>query len=642
MAGVLRDKFFEWLLPRVSDKQLSMFFSIYSELDDYIIEHGLSPNGLSGASDVSDAERFTEAVLADKSSKWARSGFQRSKIQALMMHWENFMREAENEIPAQAPAQRPAVQQRSAQKAAVRRSTARAVASNADAVGDRQQTQQSDQRPFGDEASPSAQEQTFMQPATAGLDLFSGQDVFSGAASSSEQPAASRQTLSAADDIFTVQPPQPAKTVRRRERVRAVPAPSADELFWPSGLGAGSGLGAVETMMMTAGGSYDMGSFGTWLEGKVPAELMTVIARACSELDECFGGAGFPPVQFPSRVPDMTDAAPLHNAAHLLDANPALRTMFSRERLYRMQTALKLLIKRLEEAAKSEVVPARQDVRPAGRQMNSILPEEEEDFSGLKDADAAREELRAILLRQFAANSGYSNMILMHSAAANRLSDFMSENDIETPGRLYSAAKYLLGSEFIFYDIHIWKEDPDYPKDKNGLTEALARRNGGFVSRAETDDYFNEIRLSAPANGDLIKDGAFMFIDKDRFILTSYVNLTEERLSVIEDELTRAFERCGADEIPMSELSAGLLGAMPPLPGGASWTPLLLQEVIKVKGHYQKPRTTRGRPPSASAAALGEENASGAQAEQPRLPFRLIMSKGRQWPNKLAAAIAKI
>ena len=46
---------------------------------------------------------------------------------------------------------------------------------------------------------------------------------------------------------------------------------------------------------------------------------------------------------------------------------------------------------------------------------------------------------------------------------------------------------------------HIWKEEPNYPKDYHGLMIKYAREHGNVFSREEAVEYFDQIGSPSPS-----------------------------------------------------------------------------------------------------------------------------------------------
>lgn len=87
-------------------------------------------------------------------------------------------------------------------------------------------------------------------------------------------------------------------------------------------------------------------SFRSWLSGRVADELIPVMMLGCEELDECLSSSGI--ALLTSHITEAKKIE-LEIAQRVMDGSPLIHAKYGKEKLYRMQTVLKLLMKRLEE-----------------------------------------------------------------------------------------------------------------------------------------------------------------------------------------------------------------------------------------------------------------------------------------------------
>ena len=114
--------------------------------------------------------------------------------------------------------------------------------------------------------------------------------------------------------------------------------------------------------------------------------------------------------------------------------------------------------------------------------------------------------LLEILLKQFSANEGYTSAQQLYNEAHVRLDDFFFYNGaFDSRPEVFDLAAHLFGQEhykgytFIFNNgTHIWKEEPDYPKEYHGLLIKYAREHHNVFSREEAAEYFEWIGSSTP------------------------------------------------------------------------------------------------------------------------------------------------
>jgi hypothetical protein len=159
---------------------------------------------------------------------------------------------------------------------------------------------------------------------------------------------------------------------------------------------------------------------------------------------------------------------------------------------------------------------------------------------------------------------------------------FLNDNAINSPddfGRfLFRAFK----NEFVFSLPHIWQNEPDYPQSSRGLIINLARQYGGVVTREQIDRFFSCIKLTSLYNSFVLDKGQLLFCDKEKFILTETVNPSAERCSLIAKALKMLFSCENTPFIVLRDISSSWFSRLPELPNGIQWTPLLLQELLRI------------------------------------------------------------
>jgi hypothetical protein len=205
------------------------------------------------------------------------------------------------------------------------------------------------------------------------------------------------------------------------------------------------------------------------------------------------------------------------------------------------------------------------------------------------DLDEAANVLLRILQAQFRQFDGYSNYRLLFDAARIDLSLFMNDNAFEDEETIFAIAKYLFckkkyeGNHFIFYgNTHIWEKEPDYPLTIRGILMHQARLNGGRITKAECEEFLNKIKMSQNNFNQAIQygsDSTFYQYDSGIFLLSETLHIDtawQERVKQALDELFKD----NAFVIPR-DIIESWYNKLPELPLGLSWTPLLLQEVLR-------------------------------------------------------------
>lgn len=206
-----------------------------------------------------------------------------------------------------------------------------------------------------------------------------------------------------------------------------------------------------------------------------------------------------------------------------------------------------------------------------------------DDIVGLEEG---RDGLRRILDAHFRALHGYSNIGIVWEAAQDSLPLFLNDNAINTAGELGRFLRRAFPGECVMSGPHIWRPGPDCPTAPQGYVGVianLARQSGGTVTREQIDEYFGRIRQRTPDNATILRQGSFALYAPGCFILTESLDLTGQRAAAMAKQLDRLFERENVPYVVLRDISGEWFSSLPPLEGGLGWTPLLLQEVIRLR-----------------------------------------------------------
>lgn len=205
------------------------------------------------------------------------------------------------------------------------------------------------------------------------------------------------------------------------------------------------------------------------------------------------------------------------------------------------------------------------------------------------DIEEKSGEILAILQSQFEKFGGYTNDVVLFSAATNSLGMFLNDNSIDTPGKLYGVARYLFekkkfsGYNFVFgLNKHIWKEFSEFAKTNSGVLLNYISYCGGKISKEECVDFLNKVKLpSNNINGLLCigSDPQILFYDLNEYILTRKIIGNDEWFQNVRNAINRLFE-C-SNYIILREIEKNWFETLPPLSQGWKWSLLLLQDLIK-------------------------------------------------------------
>jgi hypothetical protein len=205
------------------------------------------------------------------------------------------------------------------------------------------------------------------------------------------------------------------------------------------------------------------------------------------------------------------------------------------------------------------------------------------------DVDNAAAKMLDILTSHFEQFDGYSNRQILFDAARMSLFMFINDNSFDDDASIYNLAKHLFAKEgyggnwFVFFgNVHIWREEPNYPKSIKGLLINLARNSDGVLSEDDCMSFLEKTRLHVAGVNQALQigyDSTFLQHASDRYILAESLGVDEAWKLRITDSLRDLFE--GREYIIPSDIDPQWFERLPGLPAGLHWTPLLLQEVLR-------------------------------------------------------------
>ena len=197
------------------------------------------------------------------------------------------------------------------------------------------------------------------------------------------------------------------------------------------------------------------------------------------------------------------------------------------------------------------------------------------------DFEEGKSGIRHILKTHFQNLYGYSNIDILWDAAQNEIPMFLNDNAINTAADLWQFVLRVFGHEYILSNPHIWQINPIYPQNVCGLVVNLARQFGGIVTREQINDYFARIQIVPPKNQALVSHDELLFYDNNRFIAAEIININTERIEAISAVLSSLFNNENTLFIVPRDIQSEWFTRLPKLSDSISWTPLLLQEVLR-------------------------------------------------------------
>ena len=211
----------------------------------------------------------------------------------------------------------------------------------------------------------------------------------------------------------------------------------------------------------------------------------------------------------------------------------------------------------------------------------------------ISDYQEMADILLEVITRQFSANGNYTSAQQLYNEARVKLDDFFFYNNaFDSRQEVYDLAVHLFvqekykGNSFIFMNnTHIWKEEPDYPKDYHGLLIKYAREHGNVFSREEAVSYFDQIGSPSSAqtfSNVLFNTGSLSFLQysENQFILTEALHVNDYFLTTVKTQIDNLLE--GEDYIATGEIDDYFYTTLPSLPSGVCWSALLLEDLLRV------------------------------------------------------------
>ena len=211
----------------------------------------------------------------------------------------------------------------------------------------------------------------------------------------------------------------------------------------------------------------------------------------------------------------------------------------------------------------------------------------------ISDYQEMADILLEVIDKQFSQNGNYTSAQQLYNEARPRLDDFFFYNNaFDSRQEVYDLAVHLFEQErykdnsFIFMNnMHIWKEEPDYPKDYHGLMIKYAREHGNTFTREDAVAYFEQIGSTTPAatfSNVIFNTGnkSFLQYAENQFVLTEAIHINDYFLASVSTQIENLLE--GEDYIATGEIDDYFYTTLPALSSGIFWSALLLEDVLRI------------------------------------------------------------
>ncbi|NLB62335.1 MAG: hypothetical protein GX802_08000 [Clostridiales bacterium] len=211
----------------------------------------------------------------------------------------------------------------------------------------------------------------------------------------------------------------------------------------------------------------------------------------------------------------------------------------------------------------------------------------------ISDFDEMADILLDVLLKQFAANGDYTSAQQLYNDAHFRLDDFFFYNNaFESRPEVFDLAVHLFtqenykGNSFLFLNgMHIWKNEPNYPKDFHGLLIKYGREHQNIFTRKQALTFFESIGSTTPDqsfSNILFTSGSKSFLQyaENCFVLNEALHVNDNFLSALRIQIENLLE--GEDYIAFGEIDDYFYTTLPAIPANIQWSPLLLEDVLRI------------------------------------------------------------
>lgn len=209
--------------------------------------------------------------------------------------------------------------------------------------------------------------------------------------------------------------------------------------------------------------------------------------------------------------------------------------------------------------------------------------------------------LLEVISRQFSQNGDYTSAKQLFKESKSRLDDFdffyynkpLRTSPDKSHQGVYDLAVHLFeqekykGNSFIFArkGMHIWKEEPDYPKDYYGLLIKYAREHGNTFTREEAISYLEDIgSMNAKVNFSNIiyttGSKSFLQYDENMFVLADALEINDDFLKDVSAQISNLL---GDDDyIATGEIDDYFYTTLHKLPSGIYWSVWLLEDILRI------------------------------------------------------------
>lgn len=205
------------------------------------------------------------------------------------------------------------------------------------------------------------------------------------------------------------------------------------------------------------------------------------------------------------------------------------------------------------------------------------------------DWEDGADHLDDILEKLMQKNDGYVSSAQLYEYAKADMNMFLNDNDMNEERAIYDMAQHLFekvsyhGKKYIFSGkSHISSLKDDITSNLD-VYKKFAADQGGVFSFTALIDYLSRIGLSSGnlhAQMRVPNEPIFFYYEDDVFMYAKSMHIDDAWCNKVRKALGAILSEVGG-HIILRNLPATWLEQLPALPGRRSWTPLLLQSVLR-------------------------------------------------------------
>lgn len=205
------------------------------------------------------------------------------------------------------------------------------------------------------------------------------------------------------------------------------------------------------------------------------------------------------------------------------------------------------------------------------------------------DWEVGADCLQAVLEKLMKKNNGYVSAARLYDYARLDMAMFMNDNNMDDQRKIFDMAEHLFSKEK-YHDVHYSFQGKAHitlvqetVTSKLDIIMKYARDEGGFFNEENLEAYLHKLGINNSHARQYMKiytASDFLFYEPGYIITAESINITSEWLAQVKKAVNVLFSDVG-DHIVIRDIQPIWFNLLPDLPGGKSWTPLLLQSILR-------------------------------------------------------------